>query len=95
MLQWDAFYINVRFLRMGSCLQAIFVAMFDTYSNEIPFLKVPEVVVKACKQVKSLDLSLLIFRAPLFFFLFSGANDSVCITSSKLHGLVKGKIIIY
>ncbi|XP_023729100.1 structural maintenance of chromosomes flexible hinge domain-containing protein GMI1 [Lactuca sativa] len=31
---------------VGRCFQPIFVAMFDAYSNQIPFLKVPEVVVK-------------------------------------------------
>ncbi|CAI9277356.1 unnamed protein product [Lactuca saligna] len=31
---------------VGRCFQPIYVLMFDTYSNQIPFFKVPEVVVK-------------------------------------------------
>ncbi|KAL7615921.1 uncharacterized protein LOC111897393 [Lactuca sativa] len=75
---------------VGRCFQPIYVSMFDTYSNQIPFLKVPEVVVKVeCN--KGVNLKVYKWSPSISFSMSALILKDLIIGSSNLDSAKIGR----
>lgn len=78
--------VSYLLFRVGRCSQPIYVSMFDTYSNQIPFLKVPEVVVKVeCN--KGVNLKVYKWSPSILFGMSALILKDLIIGSSNLDSI--------